>query len=771
MALRKETQEADMIGEHRLGDHSTQNNAVGRMPVQRALCHIIVLLLSMAIFLSPHVNEAFAAETSSDAASASCNDDDISLCLLSTTAVVTNTSGFDAKISITNNTDDTLSSGTLNTSTNALYPFTSRVDMQGWSEGNTHIPTPNTLNSSEVPSLQAGATTTISIHLAADSTELKVMTSWGPKPLLLSYSQGQERPTQVHSFLTRSADGLSTAQTPALSITAVFPLTSSSWNVDEDALSDLVTKSGESNNQSTASPAADTQSNSTTSTSVLTLNKQAKERQQQLMALLNKHPQLQSIADPNYLSSFAIPPQTSALMQPADFDITAYSQGNAESYTKAGITTKNWDTAAGLASLRAASGDAQASAQFYAWQGQGAWTLAALESAKQAGYSTVIADSDYEANNSSVAHTGKYVVTTKSGTVTVLAAQRELSRLAQGKSTSSDTDGESTDAGRLARFMAQSALYQMEQPYANRVLMVTFSESNQNLQDADALMTAMEHASWIKLTDLQTLDSADAYQDGSTASSSVPSTSGISSRKLALIDEYLGTLASTQNDIVRFGSAILVQKKTGTTDDDADPSPASDTQALARGDASTSASQQNGDATAWLEELKSTQVALALHTFNGTGMQQRFVKASSSLSSELLNGVSITPSESISVVSETASMPVTISNDHPYPVTVSVSSQTDSTIIATSRLTEATVPANSEVQVTFTIRVATSGEATTQITLLDRNGEQFGSTQSTRITSSLQLSDKSGLVLLAVGILFGALGLWRQFTRKKDADE
>ncbi|MDN6683886.1 MAG: DUF6049 family protein, partial [Bifidobacterium crudilactis] len=128
-------------------------------------------------------------------------------------------------------------------------------------------------------------------------------------------------------------------------------------------------------------------------------------------------------------------------------------------------------------------------------------------------------------------------------------------------------------------------------------------------------------------------------------------------------------------------------------------------------------------------------------------------------------------SESISVVSETASMPVTISNDHPYPVKVSVSSQTDSTIIATSRLTEATIPANSEVQVTFTIRVATSGNATARIALLDRNGESFGTTQSTRITSSLQLSDKSGLILLAVGVLFGALGLWRQFTRKKDADE
>jgi hypothetical protein len=770
MALRKETQEANMIGEHRPGHYSTLNNAVRRMPTQRSICRIIILLLAVAMFFAPHTNHAFAAEQSADDASNSCNDDSLSLCLLSTTAVVTDTSGFDATISITNNTENTVSSGTLITSTNALYPFTSRVDMQGWSEGNTHIPTPNTLNTSEVSALEPGASTTISIHLTADSTELKVMNSWGPKPLLVSFSTGKGRPTQVHSFLTRSTDGLSTAQTPALSITAVLPLTAQSWNVDHDALVDLVTKSGNESAQSTASPAADTQRNSVSSNSILTLSKQATERQQQQLALLNKHPQLQTIADPNYLSSFAIPPQTTAVMQPSDFDITAYSQGNADSYSKAGITTKQWDTAAGLNSLRSATGDTQATAQFYAWQGQGAWTLSALESAKQAGYSTVIADSDYEANNSSVAHTGKYVITTKNGDITVLAAQRELSRLAQGKATSSDTDGENTDAGRLARFMAQSALYQMEQPYANRVLMVTFSESSQNLQDADALMTAMEHASWIKLTDLQTLDTADSYQDGSTAAESIPSTSGISSRKLALIDEYLSTLASNQNDIVRFGSAILVQKKTSSSDE-SDSSQASDTQALARGDASTSANQKNSDATVWLEQLKSIQTLLALHTFSGTGLQHRFVQASSTLADQLLDGVSITPSESISVVSETASMPVTISNDHPYPVQVRVSSQTDSTIIATSRITEATVPANSEVQVTFTIRVATSGEATTQIVLLDRDGQEFGSTQSTRITSSLQLSDKSGLILLGVGILFGALGLWRQFNRKKDADE
>lgn len=759
-----------MIGEHGSGHHSPENKAVAHKSAQRLFWCIVMLLLSLAIAISPNATRAHAAESATAATADSCNDQDISVCLLSSTSVVTDTSGFDAQISVTNNTTSTLAGGSLTTSTNVLYPFTSRVDMQGWSEGDTHIPTPNTLNTSSVPELAPHASTTVSIHLDAASTELKAMNSWGPKPLLLTYASGKSTPVKVHTFLTRSSDGLSTAQTPALSITTVLPLTASSWTVDNDALVNLVTKSRNAGTRSSASPAVDKSRLSSSANSIITLGKEAKEYQQQQLDMLNNHPELQSVADPDYLSSFPIPPQTTALMQPSNFDITAYSQGDADAYAKAGITTEQWNAAAGLAALRESTGDEQATGTSVAWQGQGAWTLPALESARDAGYSTVIADSEYEANNSSVAHTGKYVVPTKDGNVTVLTAQRELSRLAQGKSTSTDADGEGTDAGRMARFMAQSALYQMEQPYANRVLMVTFAESGQNLHAADALMSAMEHASWIKLTDLQTLDKADAYQEGSKASASVPTTSGISAHRLSAIEGYLNTLASDHNDIVRFGSAILVQKES-SGDESGDTSQSSDTQALARGDASTVIDQSNGTAAAWLEQLKSVQKALALHTFTGNSTQSAFAKASSSLSQQLLDGVSITPSESISVVSETASMPVTISNDHPYPVKVSVSSQTDSTIIATSRLTEATIPANSEVQVTFTIRVATSGNATARIALLDRNGESFGTTQSTRITSSLQLSDKSGLILLAVGVLFGALGLWRQFTRKKDADE
>jgi len=35
----------------------------------------------------------------------------------------------------------------------------------------------------------------------------------------------------------------------------------------------------------------------------------------------------------------------------------------------------------------------------------------------------------------------------------------------------------------------------------------------------------------------------------------------------------------------------------------------------------------------------------------------------------------------------------------------------------------------------------------------------------------LQISDKTGFIIIGIAVLLGALGLWRQFHRKKDPDE
>ncbi|MCQ5025137.1 DUF6049 family protein, partial [Bifidobacterium adolescentis] len=73
-----------------------------------------------------------------------------------------------------------------------------------------------------------------------------------------------------------------------------------------------------------------------------------------------------------------------------------------------------------------------------------------------------------------------------------------LSGLAQGKATIEDAnaDSEETTAGRLARFVAQSAFYQLEQPSAERNLLVCLNEDS-DPSGVDALMSDIEQAPWL----------------------------------------------------------------------------------------------------------------------------------------------------------------------------------------------------------------------------------------------------------------------------------
>ena len=87
-------------------------------------------------------------------------------------------------------------------------------------------------------------------------------------------------------------------------------------------------------------------------------------------------------------------------------------------------------------------------------------------------------------------------------------------------------------------------------------------------------------------------------------------------------------------------------------------------------------------------------------------------------------------------------MPITVSNDLPYAVSVQVNSLTDSMQIVTSRTADIDIPSHSDAQVTFTIRVSTSGSSTAHVSLTDREGNSFGNTQDTAITSVMRISDQ-----------------------------
>lgn len=791
------------------------------MEISAVVASVIAALCAFALILPTNI--ALALDTPQAAQSSdNSNSRTVKITIDSSTAVVTSTSGYHLSATLENTGDSAIPAGTLSAAVNDYYTFASRADLQQWAQGNSRIQVPNQLGQTAVPQIDKGGKVSVNIDADPNQPSLKNMVSWGPKPVRLSYafpastsnsntnaaSSRTSNPVTVHTFLTRSSDGLNSANTPAMNITMAIPLTSEGWQIDDNKLGELMT-TGEGDgskivNAGKLSQAAD--------------------------QLISRHEGLQVIADPTLAQSLAIPPKSNAIMQPGAFDITAYSAVNDESaYEKAGVPVKAWNTETSMQQFRSAVGDSKAAPTPYAWPGRGQWTMSSLETARRQGYTTVIAPdiTGMGSNNaSSTVRTGKYTIHTEAGEVTMLMAQGELSRLAQGKPTDKLVDSESSAAGRLARFMAQSAFYQMESPYATRNILICFDtdtvNSDSSAKDADVLMAAVEQAPWLKLSNLDELNQSKAYLSGEKAANVMPDSADIHDSSITQVRQSLAALASSKNDIDRFGTSILDESPTkapaksrasgtspnsdttskprtgadsgatsGSSADSSHPSKSDNTspstaeneansnhktdtgdaQALARQDANITAKRsKNGHD--WLVTIGSLQTSAALHALSSSNaVSKRMSAGSQDIASQLMNGVSITPSESITVLSETAKMPVTVKNDHPYPVNVKISSLTDSMEIVTTRFETISVPARSEAQTTFDVRVATSGAATANLTLTDRKGYTFSTQESTHITSTLRISDMSGVVFIVAALILAMLGIWRQFNRKKDPDE
>ena len=715
MVVRKETQQTGVTVNHSVQRHVPRGF--------RALSSILAMVLTMALMLI--YAPAPTARAEEPAATTGM------LAIDSSTAVLTDTSGYHLSATVTNTTEQEIPAGTLTLAMNAFYTFVSRNDIQEWSEGTGRIPTPNAVGQADVPALQPGASAKVSIDADPNQESLAAINSWGPKPVLLSYASNGTPLAESHTFVTRTGAGLNTPDTPSMSITVAQPLAANGWTADSKLLGQLVDEGGVT---------------SAKLSKIAMPSKDDDTRLRSLEQVFSKHDMLQVVGDPTYLKAMAMPTQVDGITQPALFDITAYSaMANASAYSAAGINDAQWTAAKARKTYRSALGDSDANVTAYAWQGNGNWTKAALTKARQQGYNTVIATHDFEDDDVATVQTGKTVVATDAGKVTVLSAQSVLSDLAQGKATSdgANADGEGTTAGRLARFVAQSAFYQMEQPYADRNLLVCLGEDSDPAV-VDALMTDIEQSPWLNLTDLGTLKSSDATVDAADAEASLPQSDGLSEQMRGSIQQTLGTLTDASNDIKRFNASILV----------------------------TPDGKASSDIAAWKKQLTDAHATMALHALGGESpSMSTMAEGTRQLASLIINGVAITPTENVNVVSETAKMPVTISNSHPYPVKVKVSSLTNSMQIVTSRFDTVEVPAHGEAQVAFTIRVVASGTADATISLFDRNSVAFGATQVTHITSALQISDKSGFVIIGFAVLLGAVGLWRQFNRKKDPDE
>lgn len=727
-----------------------------------AWCMMLIVLTVLITCLVPlHATPAWADDNTSDTDTSTGVDTTqqstatgLTVTIDSMTPVITPTSGFHTKLTVTNNGEFPIEHVRVRVQTNLTYHFVARTDMQQWADGTSPIPTNDELFTLSVGTVQPGSHVTVAGDLNADASQLQALTAWGPRPLAISLIGADDQfiPEQstLHTFMTRSQDGIAGERTPALAMTVVMPLTAHNWQSNTNNSTQIITSGLKTNNPN----------------NVATLPDATVQELRAKDELVKQYPKLQEVTDPLMFSALGST-HAHALMQAGALDIATFSHINEPMmYTRAGITEASWSAQAGVDQWHSTLGDTNARTTSIAWQGANRWTMSALNTARAQGYDTVIATDDGVDENSATAQTQVYHVQTDAGQVTVLGAQSTLSSLASEQATSDQASAETSQAGRIQRFVAQSAFYQMEQPYTSRILLVCANDTA-SAASLRAMMAAIEQSTWLSLTDLNVLANAQSTIEDASMPALIDDTATTNEDVIQSTRTSLDALAQSRSELARFNASILAtdeQVKAAQEQSVSESSPSASTQPEQNQDQMTS--------TQWGESLLQAHDAYAARAPGGnTAQQQKIVNAAAAFNQQLLDRITLVPSGNLNVLSETASMPVTVSNKLPYPIYVRVSSRTDSMEIVTSRLRDVEVGPFSETQTSFVVRVSTAGTAVAREQLLDRDNQAFGAVQQTSITSSLQISDKSGFVIIVIALVLGLLGLWRQFHRKKDPDE
>lgn len=752
----------------------------------------------------------------------------LSLTLAKATPIITASSGYQASVTITNKSSQAAQAGTLTLRT-SQYSLISSSNAQDWAEGR-YNPYLFDLAQVSVPALKRNSSVTVTVTLKADDRNLASLRNWGPKPLEVVYqaaaqpNSGEADPrtgttlsAHLNTFVTRSHDGLDEFKTPQMALTVVMPVVATGWQVRTQTSN---TASVNQKNKKLAATLALVHDPMSTDFP-LTLTKKAKAYTLAQLKLLKDYPHLQSVVDPALLASLredntptsgkapasrsvaiSLYQAISSISQPYSFDISRLTL-DPEGFEKAGVSADTWSVQAGdsLASDFQSSSSSSSSQPSstgensgqskkteensssstpasvakgaIAWEGSSSWTARSLETAARAGYKTVIANSARPVADDSIVETGHVVMNTAAGDVTVLVTQSTLTQLAEGQKTSEQALAENSDAGRLQRFIAQSAIFQMQQPYVQRNLLVSLG-SRTSLANSRALLSALQSADWLKsgtLADLRqgaTNVSAhfDLAPDGNTAHTHAASTA----RQLSTLTKTLTTLSQLKKN-------VLVKASAKSSDNPGKEDKTDNPQPLARQNAKSSA-EDDVTQDEWLAKLETSHMHLALASFasenadtqNGSA-DLTALQADQKMNAELSNAVSIVKPSVINVFSESAQTPVTVTNRLPYPVKVKLAAQTDTQLTTVSSEKTLTVHENSEAQATLHVRVVGTSQTTLSIQVTDEQGNVLGKPQTTMLYTQLPLNDLSGDILIVLAVVLGIVGLRRQFTRKKDPDQ
>ena len=796
-------------------------------------------------------------------------DHSVSMSISSQTPIIgsAGSSTYSLTVSITNNSQSAITTGTLRVSTNPDMTFSTTSDMQQWAEGSLDIWASGVIDRQEVSSIPPGGSASVSASGSIDDFPLNEISSFGARPILVRYTT-DDGAVQVdeHTFVTFDNGSSSTDSRTNTHVTIAAPVVAKSWTTDTNKLNDVLMQK-EPNDASSGSAAA-TQPSQTGGinrmvASVISANLAT--GAQAAMEAAPSHSFLSLVADPYCLSALAGSAVATSLLPPADADFTVYAQSDAD-WGVAGITTNSLSEAqaSSIATASSSATSPQAASRtsrFVAWQGKGNWTAAALTAAQQAGYTTVVSLHGNTGTATSTYHAVTHTITDQ-GSVGILNAESTLSSLTSGNASSSAATAENSTAGRISRIIAQTSLGSVTQvsdsnSEAYSRLFIAIDPSS-NCSDLDTVLSSLESAHWVSWDSFDTLINAaqNAQNDAI-----VPADSGISPETSDSTLAAAQSLASSHTELTRFFTSVLAasdESNSSTTSssssaasatasasasasatastsasasasspaaessspsatddatgaDSASGNSASDdssnranaTDSTTSTDSAASANSANSaasatstgsaastnstasaapspsptatesgrrgnlDSTLWQAQLEALHTAYAVRTLDAAlNDDGGTVNDAMGLADNVLKLVHLQQPNSVVMMSSTASLPVTITNNAPFDVQVSVSARSGAASLAASGTDSVTIPAHSEQQVTLTLQAYSSGSTYVDLQLQDCHGDAVGGSIIVNVSNSLRLNDALGNAIIAIAAILAVGGLWRQFHRK-----
>lgn len=792
----------------------------------RSCCAVLaVLVFAVLALISPAAPSASADSHQLTAAGTQKNTSGGTLALKKSTSVISATSGYSATVTITNNTSRTLDTGKLTAYTRADFVFRDSDTVQRWAQADFRLDAMSVLGSGDTPAIQPGKSADVTISVKPDARAISRITTWGAKPVLIRYthkeaaSAGSERTgsytgrsstsarrtgnisnssgpgpgqEELRTFVTRTNSDLPESSLPKLNVVFALPVTSPKLSRTTVSASSLIHGAGAVRTDSAAN-------------SIYSENSDCARQTEYIKSLNNTYPFIQNIIDPAIAGQYKDYP-AAAVMQPYGTNVSAISQYPSLQWDSAGIHDHLWDTAAIQKLLKAqgtgsspdqgnSSGYPFAQAPSIAWQGpHSSWTADALAKARQQGYTAVIATSGFTGTGSTAAHTGKLTVPTQSGDITVFSAHSKLSALAQNRATSSSSAAEQSQAGRLNRFMAETAFYETQAPYESRTFLITLGslEDTQQRQYTGSLLKLVSQSPWLQTDTLNSLLTADSpYTSRQAADLAQAGSAGKAAAGQHFYASALKTLAGLREKLAVFDRTILVRSSAGGRTSSAGA------QGLSRGDAQNNRLAANRGYTlensaTWMGALYtafdicslrsftiddgSTGTANTGQTVQDTAAQKnadaaaKAAEPAKSIVDTLYSSVSLMHPGSVSAVSDKANLPLTITNSLPFSVKVGIKGTViketaQNTGIEISSVKDITVHAHSNKQTTLTITAQGGRRASAKLSLTDSQGKEFGKAVTTQITSALAVNDITGYAIIAVAVILGALGLYRQIRR------